>query len=115
MFDWFLALDGPVQVALIVGVLGGGGLAGLVTAFRARSAPLPAGRQAEIAALTLDSSAVTAVADAISAHNTILAESLKVDTAALKVDRDRVSALRRVADELKELRAEIRTQGDRLK
>lgn len=105
MLDWFFNLDGPAQVALIVGLFGGGGAAAIITALRGRS-QVPQTRPAEIAALTLDSSAVRAVAGAIEALNLSEVE-------ANKIARENVAALRRLAEELKELRGEIRTQGDR--
>lgn len=111
--DWFFALDTPAQVALI-GVLsalvaaGGGVLVAVVNKRRGGNG----GRTAELAAVTIDSTAVKQVAAAVEALNMTMKEQSR-DTKS----RNHVveNLINQVIRELSELREELRRQGEAMR
>jgi hypothetical protein len=110
--DWFFALEAATQVAII------GVLTGVVTAIGAVSvaAVKNAGKigsgQAEIAAVTLDSSAVKQVAAALEALNVTILEQNKTGH---EGSRDVMAAVERATRELEQLHREIRALSDKLR
>lgn len=105
--DWFTALEGPTQVAIVGVLLGlvsaGGAVAVAIVNNRRRG-----GGQAEIAAMTIDSSAVMKVAAAMEALNLTLIEQNRVgDEVAVVV--------KGFTDQIRELRLEVRALSDKLR
>ena len=105
--DWFTALEAPTQVAII----------GVVTAIVAAASGVAiaivnnrkaGGGKAEIAAMTIDASAVHQVAAAIEALNLTLIEQNKVGEEISIV----VKGLTR---EIEELRREVRALSDKMR
>ena len=105
--DWFTALEAPTQVAII----------GVVTAVVAAASGVAiaivnnrkaGGGKAEIAAMTIDASAVHQVAAAIEALNITLIEQNKVGEEISIV----VKGLTR---EIEELRREVRALSDKMR
>ncbi len=105
--DWFTALETPTQVAII------GVLAGLVTAAGAVVVAIvnnrkAGGGNAEIAALTVDSSSIKMVAGALEGLNLTLIEQTKVG-------EDLVLVIRGATKEIEELRREMRALTDKMR
>ncbi|HEV7344135.1 MAG TPA: hypothetical protein VGN60_00690 [Devosia sp.] len=109
--DWFTALDSPTQVAVI----------GVVTAIIAAMAGVAVaivnnrkagGGKAEIAAMTLDASAVHQVAASIEGLNVTLAEQNKVTQDA---SDEMTGVLDRFIREVIELRHEVRALADKVR
>lgn len=105
--DWFTALEAPTQVAII----------GVITAIVAAASGVAiaivnnrraGGGKAEIAAMTIDASAVHEVAAAIEALNITLLEQNKVGEEISIV----VKGLTR---EIEELRREVRALSDKMR
>ena len=105
--DWFTALEAPTQVAII----------GVVTALIAAVAGVSVaivnnrragGGKAEIAAMTIDASAVHEVAAAIEALNMTMMERNKVGDRVVLV-------VKGMTDEMEELRREVRALSDKMR
>jgi ABC-type spermidine/putrescine transport system permease subunit II len=105
--DWFTALEAPTQVAII----------GVVTAVVAAASGVAiaivnnrraGGGKAEIAAMTIDSSAVHQVAAAIEGLNLTLIEQNKVG-------EDICIVVKGLTREIEELRREVRALSDKLR
>lgn len=98
--DWFTALGSPTQVA-IIGVITafiGAGATVLVTLLKSRG---EGGGRAEIAAMTVDTTALTRVAGALESLGTAL------------VDQNGVG--KDLTDQVEELRREVRALSDKLR
>jgi HAMP domain-containing protein len=111
--EWFFALEPPTQVAIIgvlTGVVTAMGAVGVAAVNNARKGG--SGGSAEIAAVTMDSSAVKHVAAALEAINVTLTEQNKL---AREGGPELVSALKDVADEVEELRREVRQMTDKMR
>jgi hypothetical protein len=105
--DWFTALEAPTQVAII----------GVVTAVVAAASGVAiaivnnrraGGGKAEIAAMTIDASAVHHVAAAIEALNLTLIEQNKIGDRLIIV-------VKGMTDEMEELRREVRALSDKMR
>lgn len=109
--DWFFALEAPTQVA-IVGVITATvvGLGSVVVAIINNRRQ--GGGKAEIAAMTMDASAVRQVAAAIEALNVSILEQnrLTADGGGEAVD-----AIRAFTREVEELRREVRALSDKMR
>lgn len=105
--DWFTALEAPTQVA-IIGVLTAliAAIAGVAVAIvNNRKA---GGGKAEIAAMTIDATAIREVTAALEARNVIVVEQNKVGDRLIIV-------VKGLADEMEELRREVRALSDKLR
>ena len=105
--DWFTSLEGPTQVAIVGVLLGMVSAAGavLVAVINNRKA---GGGKAEIAAMTIDASAVHEVAAAVEALNITLIERNKVGDRLMLV-------VKGMTDEMEELRREVRALSDKMR
>ncbi len=109
--DWFTTLEPPTQVAII------GVLSGLVAAMAAVGVAIvnnrkAGGGKAEIAAMTIDNSAVKLVANALEALNMTMIEQNKLTAAGGDEVMDVIKAFTR---EVEELRREVRALSDKLR
>lgn len=105
--DWFTALEGPTQVAIIGVLLGMVSAAGAVAVAIVNNRKAGGGK-AEIAAMTIDASAVHQVAAAIEALNLTLIEQNKVG-------EDMIIVVKGLIREIEELRREVRALSDKMR
>lgn len=109
--DWFFALEAPTQVA-IVAVLSAvvTAIGSVIVAHIQRAKVSPGAGRAEIAALTIDSTAVHQVAAALEAMNVVMTEHNIILREQLTCLREQAAALKHMADQVDRAREEMRVQ-----
>lgn len=110
--DWFFALEGPTQVAIVgvlAGVIAALGAVGVAALNTHRSGG--GSNKAEIAALTIDSTAIKQVSASIDALTKVLDDQNRLVT---KGGDEMVDVMERVTKEIEELRRELRAMSDKM-
>jgi hypothetical protein len=109
--DWFFALEAPTQVAIVAvlsAIVTAVGAVGVAHVQRAKTGPGTG--KAEIAALTIDSTAVHQVAAALEAMNVVMTEHNMILREQLVCLREQSAAVKHMADQVDRAREEMRVQ-----